>query len=167
MRSRPARRSLSAFLAVLGSLAVTGCGAADVSSQFVQAPKLDPKEESKSGDAGLAASVADRGPPAAPLIAPAPVPPSTHACPPGTVPGDGQCVFPTSAAAGTPGPASPGQMGVPGPLALPCQDDTSCGTHRCNVQYGKCAFPCQSAADCLTPAACVAGLCLPPPTASP
>jgi hypothetical protein len=38
-----------------------------------------------------------------------------------------------------------------------------CGTHHCNLQYGKCAFPCQSAVDCLSPNSCVAGLCVPAP----
>jgi hypothetical protein len=58
-------------------------------------------------------------------------------------------------------PAPTGAMAVPGPLALPCQNDLSCGTHHCNTQYGKCAFPCQSPADCLSPNQCMAGLCVP------
>jgi len=48
-----------------------------------------------------------------------------------------------------------GQMAVPGPTALPCQNDSSCMTHRCNTQYGKCAFPCQSDADCVQGSSCV------------
>jgi hypothetical protein len=59
--------------------------------------------------------------------------------------------------------AAPGQMAVPGPVAFTCQNDVPCGTHHCNVQYGKCAFPCQSAADCITPNTCVMGLCVPAP----
>ncbi|MGA2448380.1 MAG: hypothetical protein ABTD50_06885 [Polyangiaceae bacterium] len=58
-------------------------------------------------------------------------------------------------------PATSATMAVPGPLALPCQNDLSCGTHHCNTQYSKCAFPCQSAADCLSPNQCMAGLCVP------
>jgi hypothetical protein len=58
-------------------------------------------------------------------------------------------------------PATAATMAVPGPLALPCQNDLSCGTHHCNTQYGKCAFPCQSPADCLSPNQCMAGLCVP------
>jgi hypothetical protein len=38
-----------------------------------------------------------------------------------------------------------------------------CGTHHCNTQYGKCAFPCQSATDCITPNQCLAGFCVPAP----
>jgi hypothetical protein len=62
----------------------------------------------------------------------------------------------------------PGQMAVPGPTALACQNDSQCMTHRCNTQYGKCAFPCQSDADCIQGATCfVAGgpaaACLPKP----
>ena len=39
----------------------------------------------------------------------------------------------------------------PGPLAFSCQNDVPCGTHHCNMQYGKCAFPCQTADDCISP----------------
>ncbi len=59
--------------------------------------------------------------------------------------------------------ASGGQMAVPGPIAFQCQNDVPCGTHHCNMQYGKCAFPCQSAADCISPNTCIAGLCVPAP----
>jgi hypothetical protein len=78
-------------------------------------------------------------PPAAPAAGPAPMPGATTA------------------------PAAAGQMAVPGPIAFQCQNDVPCGTHHCNVQYGKCAFPCQSAADCITPNQCMAGLCVPAP----
>jgi hypothetical protein len=33
--------------------------------------------------------------------------------------------------------------------------------HRCNLQYGKCAFPCQTNVDCLSPNTCMTGLCVP------
>jgi hypothetical protein len=54
-------------------------------------------------------------------------------------------------------------MATPGPLAFSCQNDVPCGTHHCNMQYGKCAFPCQSANDCIPPNTCMAGLCIPAP----
>jgi hypothetical protein len=61
--------------------------------------------------------------------------------------------------------ASPagGQMAVPGAVAFSCQNDVPCGTHHCNTQYGKCAFPCQSANDCIAPNTCMMGLCVPAP----
>jgi hypothetical protein len=62
-----------------------------------------------------------------------------------------------------PAPPDTAPMAVPGPLAFACNDDAPCGTHRCNLQYGKCAFPCQSAADCMSPTQCLAGLCVPSP----
>jgi hypothetical protein len=62
-----------------------------------------------------------------------------------------------------PAPAGSGTMAVPGPIAFQCKDDVPCGTHHCNLQYGKCAFPCQSAVDCLVPNSCIAGLCVPAP----
>ena len=78
--------------------------------------------------------------------------------PPGTTP---------PVATGTiPMPAGSGQMAVPGPIAFQCKDDVPCGTHHCNLQYGKCAFPCASAADCLSPNSCMLGLCVPQPAAS-
>jgi hypothetical protein len=62
-----------------------------------------------------------------------------------------------------PPPAPASGMAVPGPLALPCQNDSACLMARCNVQYQKCAFPCQTAADCAQGATCnaMSGLCLP------
>jgi hypothetical protein len=54
-------------------------------------------------------------------------------------------------------------MSVPGPLAMPCSDDSACGTHRCNVAYAKCTFPCQSQGDCAVGTACTMGLCVPVP----
>jgi hypothetical protein len=62
-----------------------------------------------------------------------------------------------------PQPTATGQMAVPGPLAFQCSNDSTCGLHHCNTQYGKCAFPCASAVDCITPNQCVAGLCVPAP----
>jgi hypothetical protein len=53
-------------------------------------------------------------------------------------------------------------MATPGALALPCTNDLACGTNHCNTQYGKCAFPCQTAADCITPNQCgPLGFCIP------
>lgn len=72
--------------------------------------------------------------------------------------------YPQPAPAPAPGPApaptGSAQLATPGLLALPCQNDGACGLHHCNTQYGKCAFPCQSAADCLS-GNCVMGVCLP------
>jgi hypothetical protein len=63
-------------------------------------------------------------------------------------------------------PTGSGTMAVPGSIAFQCKDDVPCGTHHCNLQYGKCAFPCQSSVDCITPNSCVAGLCVPAPPAA-
>lgn len=70
---------------------------------------------------------------------------------------------PAPAPAPGPAPGTTGQMAVPGPVAFQCQNDVPCGTHHCNLQYGKCAFPCQSAVDCIAPNQCIAGLCVPAP----
>ena len=75
---------------------------------------------------------------------------STYAPPgPATAPPPGGAV-PTTAPA----------MAVPSPVATPCQNDGPCLTHHCNLQYRKCAFPCQnSEADCIAPNVCNAGIC--------
>ena len=52
-------------------------------------------------------------------------------------------------------------MATPGPLALPCQNDSTCGTFRCNVQFQKCAMPCQTEGDCITGSQCAMGMCVP------
>jgi hypothetical protein len=57
-------------------------------------------------------------------------------------------------------PAATATMSTPGLLALPCQSDAICGLHHCNTQYGKCAFPCQTAVDCVSNN-CIMGVCLP------
>jgi hypothetical protein len=72
-----------------------------------------------------------------------------------------QQAYPTATAAPTAAPPATGQMAVPGPVAFQCTNDVPCGTHHCNTQYGKCAFPCQSNTDCISPNACVMGLCVP------
>lgn len=88
-------------------------------------------------------------------------------------PGYGQQPYPQQPMPGAPAAptaAAPagGQMAVPGPVAFQCTNDVPCGTHHCNTQYGKCAFPCQSAVDCISPNTCMMGLCVPaPPGAAP
>ena len=86
-----------------------------------------------------------------------PQPTATYPQPPGTPPP----YAPPQAAPTAAPPAAGGQMAVPGPVAFQCTNDVPCGTHHCNVQYGKCAFPCQTNNDCITPNACVMGLCVP------
>ena len=80
---------------------------------------------------------------------------------------------PPQATYGQPPPATgptaapAGSMATPGPLALPCQNDGACGLHRCNVQFQKCAFPCQTPVDCAAGNNCVVGVCAPKPPGSP
>ena len=61
---------------------------------------------------------------------------------------------PVPAQPGQPAPAAPapagGAMSQPSPMALACSNDAACLTHRCNTQFGKCAWPCQSDNDCVT-----------------
>ncbi len=77
---------------------------------------------------------------------------------PGAVPG---------AAPAVPGAAPTAPLATPGPLALPCTSDSACGLAHCNTQFGKCAFPCAAATDCISGAQCntMTGLCLPGGTA--
>ena len=81
----------------------------------------------------------------APTAAPAPTPaPTTPA--PAPVPGQ---------------PAPAGSLSQPSPMALPCTADANCLTHRCNTQFGKCAWPCQTDNDCMPGNGCMAGACVP------
>jgi hypothetical protein len=107
-------------------------------------------------------------PPPAPTPYPAPYPTPYPTAPPPPAPTAATpvpTVAPQPAPAPAPGPAPApaptGTMATPGLLALPCQADSSCGLHRCNTQYGKCAFPCQSAVDCAQASQCMMGVCVP------
>ena len=65
--------------------------------------------------------------------------------------------------AAPPGPAAATPAAAPpSPLALPCQNDFTCGTHKCSLATQRCAFPCASAAtDCAAGMGCLNGLCMP------
>ncbi len=58
-------------------------------------------------------------------------------------------------------PTATGTMSQPSPMAFPCQSDAQCLSHRCNTQYGKCAWPCQSNNDCQPGFQCVTPACIP------
>jgi hypothetical protein len=87
--------------------------------------------------------------------------------PPGqpAAPGYGQPAAPGYGQPAAPGygqPAAPAPAAPPSPFAAPCQSDLICGTHKCNIQTQRCAFPCANAAtDCAPGMACTAGVCLP------
>jgi len=68
-------------------------------------------------------------------------------------PGYGQATTPAATATAT-------STGT-GLIAVPCQSDASCLTHRCNLQTGYCIVPCASNADCVAGNGCMAGLCVP------
>src|SRR5262249_38986694 len=62
--------------------------------------------------------------------------------------------------------SAPASTAAPSPLALPCQNDMVCGTHKCNTQTGRCAFPCTSNTDCANGFTCMGAggptaLCVP------
>lgn len=56
---------------------------------------------------------------------------------------------------GTYNPPAPSATAPASPLAIPCTNDMICGTHRCNIQAGRCAFPCASNQDCAAGFSCV------------
>jgi hypothetical protein len=117
----------------------------------------------------LLACSKDEPPPATPIAQPA----MTGTPPPGAT------AYPAQPGYQQPGyqPAptasvQPGQMAVPGPTALACQNDGQCMSHRCNMQYQKCAFPCVSDNDCIQGTTCFvaagpAAFCMPKPPGSP
>jgi hypothetical protein len=152
--------ALSRLVVPLGaSVLIAACGAGNNASPVARARDSRPKDVV--------------------VVALGDAPASTPWCPDGTA-WHGACVARTAppsvgttvnAAAGGPNPtvtpepdvapSDSTSMAVPGPLAFACNDDLVCGTHRCNLQYGKCAFPCQSTADCQSALQCLAGLCVP------
>ena len=82
-------------------------------------------------------------------------------------PQPGQYPQPQPGAYPQPGQPAGQQLSVPGPTAIACTSDATCLTHKCNTQYGKCAFPCTSDFDCAGGNTCVQGLptgaaCFPP-----
>ena len=86
---------------------------------------------------------------------PAPAPTYAPQPAPGYPPAPAPAPMPTAP------PAPTGTMATPGLLALPCSSDAICGLHHCNTQYSKCAFPCQTAVDCLAGNQCMMGVCVP------
>ncbi len=90
----------------------------------------------------------------APYGQPAPAQP----VPPGY--GQGQPAQPVPGTGPAPG-AAPGNK--PSPLAFPCQADGApqCMGHRCNLQEGKCQFPCTTDTDCQSGYRCATPLCVP------
>jgi hypothetical protein len=68
---------------------------------------------------------------------------------------------PTTTAA----PTATGTMSQPAAFALPCTTDANCvtplGSPKCNTAAGKCAWPCQSDADCQPGNRCMAPQCVP------
>ncbi len=103
-------------------------------------------------------------------MTPGTAPPGATAYPPGyQQPGYQQPGYqPTPTAP----PGANGAMATPGPTALACQNDSQCMTHRCNMQFQKCAFPCISDNDCIQGTMCFtaggpAAICMPKPPGSP
>lgn len=137
------------------ALLVIACGASSA-TPTTPAPGTDPYG-AYYAPPGCDPSQPGCVPAAPPGYAPAPAPGYAPTAPPGYAP-TAPPAYPTAPPAA---PTAP--MAVPGPFALPCQSDSACLMARCNVQYQKCAFPCQTAADCAAGAGCntMSGLCLP------
>ncbi len=144
------------------------CAAVSLPLLVVYAMACGPKNQdgSQPNAAATASGYPGYPPPQQGYPPPQGYPPAGQAAPPPATYGQPYSAPPPMAQpmpAPTAAPAASGQMAVPGPIAFQCQNDVPCGTHHCNLQYGKCAFPCQSAADCISPNSCLAGLCVPAP----
>ncbi len=143
-------RTLSIFAAAASlALIVTACGSKNQQTQ----PSAAPTNTAYPG-------YPQAGQPGQPAQYPGqyPAPQPTYGGYPGAAPTAAPPAPPAAPTATQGGP-----MATPGPLAFSCQNDVPCGTHHCNMQYGKCAFPCQTANDCIPPNQCMAGLCVPTP----
>ena len=71
----------------------------------------------------------------------------------------GQGGYAGTGAAGAPAGTATG--GQPAPMAFPCSSDATCGLHKCNMQVGRCQWPCQTNEDCQAGAACMTPFCMP------
>ena len=79
--------------------------------------------------------------------------------PPGAYPQQPPQGYPQQPPGGPGGPPAGGAaLAVPGPMAGPCSNDSMCITHKCNTQYGKCAFPCETDNDCIQGSYCFKGI---------
>ena len=62
-------------------------------------------------------------------------------------------------------PPAPGGGGSktmnPDPEGFLCKTDADCVLHRCNTKRGRCAYPCESDADCSAGTRCGAPACVP------
>jgi len=69
----------------------------------------------------------------------------------------------TAAMTPLPSPAQQSKMATPGAGAFQCTSDAQCLLGKCNVQFGRCAYPCKSSEnDCKAGNVCTAsGVCLP------
>jgi hypothetical protein len=66
-------------------------------------------------------------------------------------------------ATATPTHQTQSRMATPGTGAFQCTSDAQCLLGKCNVQFGRCAYPCKSTEnDCKAGNVCTAsGVCLP------
>jgi hypothetical protein len=161
-----------AFAVMTSLLPIAACGNSDATPQptaptaVAYPPGYPPPAQGQPPPPGYAPASAPPGyPTAAPQYAPAPYPPpaATYpAAPVATYTAAPVATYapPAPAAPPPPAPGATTTMSTPGLLALPCQSDAICGLHHCNMQYAKCAFPCQTAVDCVSNN-CVMGVCLP------
>jgi hypothetical protein len=164
------RASAAIMVLVTAPLVVLACGPNDSTTPPAAAPTATyaayPPGYPPPGTPGYPTAYPPGYATAAPQYAPAPAPAPAYPTPyPAPAPAPVYTAQPAPtyapAPAPAPAPATTGTMATPGLLALPCSSDTACGLHHCNTQYSKCAFPCQTAADCVGSNQCVMGVCVP------
>ena len=71
----------------------------------------------------------------------------------------GQLGYPTATTTAT----APATATAPSPslVNIPCQADSGCGTHKCNLTTQTCILPCAGNQDCAAGTACTMGVCIP------
>ncbi len=165
-------RTFAAFIGMLGLglVAAVGCGKKDegappvTPNQATSAPYGQQPPPGYGAPPGYPQQPQQPGYPQQPGAYPQQPPPG-YPQQPGAYPQQPPPGYPAPGGA-TPAPAAGGQLAVPNAAALPCSSDANCGTHKCNAQYGKCAFPCETDFDCIQGAFCFKGpipACLPKP----
>jgi hypothetical protein len=142
---------------VLGTCWITACSKKDEQPPPAQ-PGQYPQQPGYPAQPGQPGYPAQPGQPGYPAQQPG-YPAQQPGYPPATQPAPGYPAAPAPAPGSAPATGAPTSQ--PSAVAFPCQADVQCLSHRCNLQVGKCAWPCQSNDDCQPGFQCVSPACVP------
>jgi len=162
-RTTASTAARNAAAAALAALLVAACWEGRGAQDPAQQPQYDPNNPyAQQQQPGYGAPNAYGQPGAQGQY-----PPGAYPAPQGSYPQQG--AYPQQQGAPAPGqyPGPQAASSAPAsPLALPCQNDLICGTHKCNLTTQRCAFPCTANTECAAGFTCMGAggptaLCVP------